>query len=572
MDKSNFLELKLPSRNNTTDIADINVISENFEVIDEAFKNIIDDVLPEYQTKENMRSVISDAVVSDKYYPSLNAVRNYITPRDEKIKQHEKRITNIEKRFANEPFEIDDEWGMTKVVPDGVMPYASVNKVGGMSYKSRNLLNITATTQTVNGVTFTVNADKSITVNGTATNNIFLILVKNLSLIGGKTYYLSGMKSGYANIGLQITNATETESLALDAGSGRAYTPVANENVYIRFMVATGNSFNNITIYPQLEEGTEATTYEPYYSGIRNTEVSEVKSVGKNLLNVPQTTTLNYNYLLKQFPIHLKANITYTFSILSNVSCQSQLDGFTENGRIIFTKLINLTHTGLVKYTFTPAGDISYLSLYVNGANVTLTNPQIEIGTTATEYTPYKETFILIPEQIKSLNGYGLGINKDIYNYIDFERGVYVQNCAEVDLGSLTWNKETLPTGSYRFVSGRSGIAPSPNAVTKANILCSAFEVISNANSYNGYYGIAITHNSSDICVSGAEYNAMTTEQFKSAMSGVYLIYELKTPIETDISDYIQDNFIEVQSGGILTAVNEYNYDTQFEVEYMMGG
>lgn len=50
MDKSKFLGLNLPSRNNTTDVADINVISENFEIIDEWAKN-----------RENELKLINDA-------------------------------------------------------------------------------------------------------------------------------------------------------------------------------------------------------------------------------------------------------------------------------------------------------------------------------------------------------------------------------------------------------------------------------------------------------------------------------------------------------------------------------
>jgi hypothetical protein len=40
MTKSKNLGLNLPSRDNTTDLADINVISENFEIIDNEFENV----------------------------------------------------------------------------------------------------------------------------------------------------------------------------------------------------------------------------------------------------------------------------------------------------------------------------------------------------------------------------------------------------------------------------------------------------------------------------------------------------------------------------------------------------
>jgi hypothetical protein len=77
MDKSEFLKLNLPSRNNTTDVADINVISENFEIIDEAFAGIVDDVLPEYQTKENMNLNFDDNSTNEEQYPSVPAVVNF---------------------------------------------------------------------------------------------------------------------------------------------------------------------------------------------------------------------------------------------------------------------------------------------------------------------------------------------------------------------------------------------------------------------------------------------------------------------------------------------------------------
>lgn len=40
MTKSKNLGLNLPSRDNTTDLADINVVSENFETIDNEFGNV----------------------------------------------------------------------------------------------------------------------------------------------------------------------------------------------------------------------------------------------------------------------------------------------------------------------------------------------------------------------------------------------------------------------------------------------------------------------------------------------------------------------------------------------------
>ena len=50
-------------------------------------------------------------------------------------------------------------------------------------------------------------------------------------------------------------------------------------------------------------------------------------------------------------------------------------------------------------------------------------------------------------------------------------------------------------------------------------------------------------------------------------MNGVYLYFELNTPIEIDISDYIKDNIIDVSSGE-LEFNNEHEQAVPSEVTY----
>ena len=47
-----------------------------------------------------------------------------------------------------------------------------------------------------------------------------------------------------------------------------------------------------------------------------------------------------------------------------------------------------------------------------------------------------------------------IGMAFDMYNYIDFERKVFVQNVARVDLGSFTW--EYSESGSRPFIRFRT--------------------------------------------------------------------------------------------------------------------
>lgn len=63
---------------------------------------------------------------------------------------------------------------------------------------------------------------------------------------------------------------------------------------------------------------------------------------------------------------------------------------------------------------------------------------------------------------------------------------------------------------------------------------------------------------------------------FKQAMQGVILYYELETPIVTDISTLIDDDFlrnIEVESGGSVTFKNSndsYRIPVPSEEEYIV--
>lgn len=171
-----------------------------------------------------------------------------------------------------------------------------------------------------------------------------------------------------------------------------------------------------------------------------------------------------------------------------------------------------------------------------------------------------------IPAEIQALEGYGWSAGS-VYNYIDFERKVFVKNVARVDLGVYSWSY--IAGANARFnTSAQAYIKPAPNNSTKANILTIPFKT----DSYGSVFAhttdksISITPGSI-ISVYDSSYTDATA--FKSAMNGVYLYYELSTPIETDISAYITDSDIKVVPGGKLTFDNSNNIDVPSEVKYI---
>ena len=189
-------------------------------------------------------------------------------------------------------------------------------------------------------------------------------------------------------------------------------------------------------------------------------------------------------------------------------------------------------------------------------------------GETILPYKPYTKNTIEIPEVVQAIDGYGRGVNEQYHNKIVWNpaEGVkkFIKNIGSVDLGALEWRYVVKDNAQY-FSTTVNGKAP-------LNIMfCDRYKV----------HYVAL-EDMDNMTMRGASGNAtvyikdnayLDAESFKTAMQGVMLLYQLEIPIETDISDYLgDDNFIGVESGGTVTAVNEHEYDVPFEVEYMVKG
>lgn len=133
-----------------------------------------------------------------------------------------------------------------------------------VTINGKNLLNNTATTQTVNGVTFTVNADGTVTANGTATLASWYDINTNLTLPLGK-YILSGCPNG----GSETTYDLRYGSLGAnrDTGNGATITISEPAESYVAIIIRSGVTVDNLTFNPMIRFATITdTTYEPYKS------------------------------------------------------------------------------------------------------------------------------------------------------------------------------------------------------------------------------------------------------------------------------------------------------------------
>lgn len=183
-----------------------------------------------------------------------------------------------------------------------------------------------------------------------------------------------------------------------------------------------------------------------------------------------------------------------------------------------------------------------------------------------------------IPEVIKALPGYGWSAGT-ARNYVDYENKRYVQCVSSVDLGTLNWGINTTSTVGNHFY------APAKHlnfkylgafGTTIYNALCSKYRTV--ARSSNVFVdktlaidGVTVV---SQIQVKDTAYTDAAA--FKQAMQGVILYYELETPIVTDISSLIPDDFlrnIEVEAKGSVTFKNSndsYRIPVPSEEEYIV--
>lgn len=126
--------------------------------------------------------------------------------------------------------------------------------------------------QTINGVTFTVNEDKSVTINGTATN------VADFYLFGGATddgYYFNTTQGSLLSFGVTSDNVIpifrEKELGVLIGHSNISNGLMAQHCSFYGALlrVEGGQTVNNKTVYPMIREaGITDETYEPYTGGI----------------------------------------------------------------------------------------------------------------------------------------------------------------------------------------------------------------------------------------------------------------------------------------------------------------
>lgn len=190
-------------------------------------------------------------------------------------------------------------------------------------------------------------------------------------------------------------------------------------------------------------------------------------------------------------------------------SSKTFIKGYTKKSQIITTSS-NCEYLGV--------------GIVVNStlANYDFDTFQIEKGDVATSYQPYAKSNVELThatnDDLKML-GWTVPSECPIQNYTD-ANGVFHQRVGRVDLGTLSWTYDSSSADRKYFYAPLSG--------SKASGICYTKKY-----TYNGTSAIkdkqVMIFSNSNVIIKDLNYTDATT--FKSAMSGVYLYYELATEI-----------------------------------------
>ena len=141
-----------------------------------------------------------------------------------------------------------------------------------ITIRGKNLFStksITQATTAINGITWTINDDGSITANGTATANSHYNAVKQADaiLFPAGDYSFSTTYEHYNQIQFKIMTYVDgaatilTQTLGMDSP---VFTLTDDTYLCFQFTIGSGKTLDNVTIYPRIEFGKVLTEYEPY--------------------------------------------------------------------------------------------------------------------------------------------------------------------------------------------------------------------------------------------------------------------------------------------------------------------
>ena len=400
-------------------------------------------------------------------------------------------------------------------------------------------------TITPNGVTCTF-IGHSVTLVGTATANISLNLTfgqttnVGAELESGATYTWSAKTEGTIPNTINIYGGhlgTSTAQVGPFNPSGSTSKAIPSEGTYydrVWMQIHEGEVFNG-TLYIQTEKGSSKTAFSPYSNicPITGHTGANVVRTGKNLVDISNVGHNSYN--IGGIQNLLKPSTKYTYSINGSVTDYSYSLYLASSGTNYNTTTRRLS-AGYIgtgdSSTFTTPADMNEQWLILAGSRVLAGDvsindilPQIEIGEVKSDYEPFNSTTIPItfPDAAGTVYG-GTLTNEDGKWKLEVD-------WTSIDLGTKTFTKGNRNTDDTGYIFHFRDTTIKNNS----ELLCSQFKVVKGIPNWEALPVNCCNSAYSSYMVFCADYNDAAT--FKTAMSGVQLVYELNTPIEYTLTE-----------------------------------
>lgn len=414
------------------------------------------------------------------------------TKLEEKIKKDRENMINLE--VEGQSIHIEDSSDLE----------GKLEVLGNVEQETRegyNILENILTDKTVNGITVKINKDKSITLNGTATENTSLGITKNFTITEQSVF--SGMCDGYGYNKMIVQIQGTDYNVNITNATPQVLQP--KDNVKARIYIYAGTSITNALIKPQINKGTVAKPYEPYGASPSPEYPSEIRAVGDNinlLENTAKTQTVNGVTFTVNADGTVIANGTATslaqISLVANLKLSAGTYTIKDAKAYAESEDFNGWFDGLNNpFTQTFNTEVLLKNVYIQvkqgeTVNNKIFYPKLENGTVATSYSKFGQGSVEIRKQNENffnknnaniLNAY-IGVSKGNIVSGTYHRTVYLK----VNKGTYTITKHKGVPG---FVLGHTKTEPKLGDIVE-NLVNAVGKTVETISVENGYLVINI--------------------------------------------------------------------------------
>lgn len=541
----------------------------------------------------------------------------------DKIDIMQQDIANIKALLKGDmyTYQKDSSSNLTKTVPSNAMPYAGIESVGGKTIVWNQI--ISSSNLRPDGTTYgvtTTKTDTELTIAGAFNTRNTLQMIRNVRVVVGHKYLVTGTpvnNEAVVSLRLYTTDGYVQvyENFIFIADRTLTYValmPTTQDKVGVNFNLTWTPQIFDLTL--MFGSGNEPSTYEEFqqmfpaeYYQFNNGEfltlyTKRIDSISKNLLYTDVGSSSGFGGLtwLMQEDGSVVINGTPTYNAFIEFPTLStwKWDGVTPcwlsgcpsgGGEDSYSLLVVGDDEGTpMAYSVSDDGsgvalansehsvlegkELYYRIYIADGytCNNLVFRPQLEYGTSATDFVPYFYDRFYIPNDVVETDGYGWSVGT-VHNTTDFEMKRLVKLVNSVDLGTLNWY--SVDSGDVRYFYTddlNTLIVPSTSNIATVSYMPNTW---SNVTSGTVDKSIAV-NTDGRLAVYDSTMQEETSASFKQLMDGKELRYEAKRGTIVDLSSYLDDNnTIQVSGGGRIVIESQdwkYNADMPSTIEYMI--